>query len=173
MADIVTLDGRRITSKGITSGSNFRVPPLAEAPCRFGSAGQAMAAQPQDLQQQVHCFPMSASNHQGHSASQLVTAHQASPWTIQLMCRAAQCHGMQQDLAPAVSSMPTVLVCLHAVLFCTCCVEVCSMIGLVCDDAAVRLLMQEAVLEALVDALQHHQEAQEVLEAAQQVRHTA
>lgn len=78
MADIVTLDGRRITSKGITSGSNFRVPPLAEAPCRFGSAGQATSAQPQDLQQ------------------------------------------------------------------------------------------QEAVLEALVDALQHHQEAQEVLEAAQQ-----
>jgi len=33
--------------------------------------------------------------------------------------------------------------------------------------------MQEAVLEALVHALQHHQEAQEVLEAAQQVRQTA
>ncbi|KAL0055143.1 hypothetical protein WJX82_007626 [Trebouxia sp. C0006] len=78
MADIVTLDGRRITSKGITSGSNFRVPPLAEAPCCFGSAGQAMAAQPQDLQK------------------------------------------------------------------------------------------QEAVLEGLIDALQQHQEAQEVLEAAQQ-----
>ena len=63
MADIVTLDGRRITSKGITSGSNFRVPPLADAPCCFGSAGQATAAQPQDLQQQVHCFSMSASIH--------------------------------------------------------------------------------------------------------------
>ncbi len=75
MADIVTLDGRRITSKGITSGSNFRVPPLSEAPCCFGSAGQATAAQPQDLQQQVHCFSMSASNHQGQRASQLVTAH--------------------------------------------------------------------------------------------------
>ncbi len=48
------------------------------------------------------------------------------------------------------------------------------MMGLMCiDAAAVWPLMQEAVLEALVDALQHHQEAQEVLEAAQQVRHTA
>ena len=80
---------------------------------------------------------------------------------------------MQQDFAPAVSSLPTGLLCLDAALCCTCCVEVCSMIGLPCDDAAVRPLMQEAVLEALVDALQHHQEAQEVLEAAQQVRHTA
>ena len=46
------------------------------------------------------------------------------------------------------------------------------MMGLMCVDAAVWPL-QEAVLEALVDALQHHQEAQEVVEAAQQVRHTA
>ena len=50
--------------------------------------------------------------------------------------------------------------------------QVSSMMGLMCVDAAVWPL-QEAVLEALVDALQHHQEAQEVLEAAQQVRHTA
>ena len=41
------------------------------------------------------------------------------------------------------------------------------------DAAAVWALMQAAVLEALVDALQHHQEAQEVLEAAQQVIPTA
>ena len=48
------------------------------------------------------------------------------------------------------------------------------MIGLMCvDAAAVWPLMQEAMLEGLIDALQQHQEAQEVLEAAQQVRHTA
>ncbi len=47
------------------------------------------------------------------------------------------------------------------------------MVGLTCFDAVGWPLMQEAVLEALVDALQHHQEAQEVLEAAQQVRQTA
>ncbi|KAL3136848.1 hypothetical protein ABBQ38_005556 [Trebouxia sp. C0009 RCD-2024] len=42
MADLVCLDGKRITSKGITSGSNsFRVTPLAEAPCCFGSSAQA------------------------------------------------------------------------------------------------------------------------------------
>jgi len=114
MADIVTLDGRRITSKGITSGSNFRVPPLAEAPCCFGSAGQAMAAQPQDLQKQVHCFCMSASKHQGQSIYELVTAHTSPPWTMQLMCRAAECCGMQQAPAFAVSSLLIHLVCLDA-----------------------------------------------------------
>ena len=114
MADIVTLDGRRITSKGITSGSNFRVPPLAEAPCCFGSAGQATADQHQDLQQQVHCFCMSASNHQGQSASQLVTALTYSPWSVQRMCRAAECCGMQRAPAFAVSSLLIRLVCLDA-----------------------------------------------------------
>ncbi len=53
MADMVTLDGRRITSKGITSGAGFRVPPLADATCRFGSTGHAQAPNPEDLQQQV------------------------------------------------------------------------------------------------------------------------
>ena len=53
MADLVTLDGRRITSKGITSGSGFRVPPLPDAPCCFGTAGHALPANPEDLQQQV------------------------------------------------------------------------------------------------------------------------
>ena len=36
--DILTLDRRRLTGKGIVSGSSFRVPPLAEAAYRFGSA---------------------------------------------------------------------------------------------------------------------------------------
>ena len=90
------------------------------------------------------------------------------------MCRAAECHGMQQAFAFAVSSLLIRLVCLDAAAFCTCCGVVCSMVGLMCvDAAAIWPLMQEAVLEALVDALQHHQEAQEVLEAAQQVRHKA
>ena len=54
MADLVCLDGRRITSKGITSGSNsFRVTPLAEAVCCFGSSAQAGAATADGLQQQV------------------------------------------------------------------------------------------------------------------------
>lgn len=53
MADVVTLDGRRITSKGITSGSNFRVPPLAEAACCFGSAGCSKPVDPEHAQQQV------------------------------------------------------------------------------------------------------------------------
>ena len=35
--DIVTLDLRKITSKGITVGSSFHVAELAQAPCRFGS----------------------------------------------------------------------------------------------------------------------------------------
>ena len=61
MADLVCLDGRRITSKGITSGSNsFRVTALAEAACCFGSSAQAEAANTDGLQQQVwyqilHC----------------------------------------------------------------------------------------------------------------------
>ena len=54
MADMVCLDGRRITSKGITSGSNsFRVTPLAESSCCFGSTGQAEANGTDGLQQQV------------------------------------------------------------------------------------------------------------------------
>lgn len=35
--DIITLDLRKITSKGITVGSSFHVAELAQAPCRFGS----------------------------------------------------------------------------------------------------------------------------------------
>ncbi|KAK9843600.1 hypothetical protein WJX84_002029 [Apatococcus fuscideae] len=35
--DIVTLDLRKITSKGITVGTSFHVAELAQAPCRFGS----------------------------------------------------------------------------------------------------------------------------------------
>lgn len=35
--DILTLDLKRISSKGVISGSNFRVPPLADATIRFGS----------------------------------------------------------------------------------------------------------------------------------------
>ena len=38
MADCLTLDLRRLTSKGIVSGSSFRAPPLAELALRFGSA---------------------------------------------------------------------------------------------------------------------------------------
>ena len=54
MADLVCLDGRRITSKGITSGSNsFRVTALAEAVSCFGSSAQAEAATADGLQQQV------------------------------------------------------------------------------------------------------------------------
>ena len=54
MADLVCLDGRRITSKGITSGTNsFRVTALSEAVCCFGSSAQAGAAGADDLQQQV------------------------------------------------------------------------------------------------------------------------
>lgn len=53
MSDVVSLDGGRISSKGITSGSGFRVAPLAEAPCRFGSSHQAQAVDPAQLQQQV------------------------------------------------------------------------------------------------------------------------
>lgn len=54
MADLVCLDGRRITSKGITSGSNsFRVTALAEATHCFGSSAQAEAANADGLQQQV------------------------------------------------------------------------------------------------------------------------
>lgn len=37
MADIITLDLRRISGKGIISGASFRVPPLADASVRFGS----------------------------------------------------------------------------------------------------------------------------------------
>ena len=37
--DIVTLDGRRITSKGIVSGSSFVVTPVDRAPWRFGVGG--------------------------------------------------------------------------------------------------------------------------------------
>ena len=54
MADVISLDGGRISSKGITSGSGFRVAPLAEAPSRFGSSAPEQAANPADLQQQVH-----------------------------------------------------------------------------------------------------------------------
>eukprot|EP00884_Botryococcus_braunii_P005311 jgi/Botrbrau1/14781/Bobra.0284s0014.2 len=36
--DIVTLDGKRITSKGIVSGSTFEVPPVETAMWRFGSS---------------------------------------------------------------------------------------------------------------------------------------
>ena len=53
MADLVCLDGRRITSKGITSGSTFRVAPLADAPCCFGSTSQAQATAVDELQHQV------------------------------------------------------------------------------------------------------------------------
>lgn len=53
MADVISLDGGRISSKGITSGSGFRVAPLAEAPSRFGSSAPSQAANPADLQQQV------------------------------------------------------------------------------------------------------------------------
>ncbi len=37
VGDIITLDMRKITSKGITVGSSFYVPELAHASCRFGS----------------------------------------------------------------------------------------------------------------------------------------
>ena len=63
MADIVTLDGRRITAKGITSGASFRVPPLSDAPCCFGSSTQAAAANAQDMQQQVCCCSSSNLDH--------------------------------------------------------------------------------------------------------------
>lgn len=54
MADLVCLDGRRITSKGITSGTNsFRVTALSEAACCFGSSAQAEAANADDIRQQV------------------------------------------------------------------------------------------------------------------------
>ena len=35
--DIVSLDGGRVSSKGVTSGSSFAVPPAASVPWRFGS----------------------------------------------------------------------------------------------------------------------------------------
>ncbi len=93
---------------------------------------------------------------------------------MRLMCRAAECHGVQQAFAVAVLSLLIGLVCLDAALVCTCCVAVCFMVGLICTDAAaVWPLVQEAVLEGLIDTLQQQQEAQEVLEAAQHVRHTA
>lgn len=38
-SDMITLDGRRITGRGIVSGSNFHVPPLDRADWRFGSRG--------------------------------------------------------------------------------------------------------------------------------------
>ena len=37
--DIVTLDGRRVTSKGIVSGASFAVVPADRAPWRFGAGG--------------------------------------------------------------------------------------------------------------------------------------
>lgn len=39
VSDIVTLDCRRITGRGIVSGSGFNVPPLERAEWRFGSLG--------------------------------------------------------------------------------------------------------------------------------------
>ena len=54
MSDVVSLDGGRISGKGITSGSNYRVAPLAEAAYRFGSNAQAQIADPMQLQQQVN-----------------------------------------------------------------------------------------------------------------------
>lgn len=44
MADCLTLDLRRITGKGIVSGSSFRPPPLAELSHRFGSAPRGDSA---------------------------------------------------------------------------------------------------------------------------------
>ena len=38
MSDCLTLDLRRITSKGIVSGSSFAPPPLAQLSHRFGAA---------------------------------------------------------------------------------------------------------------------------------------
>lgn len=37
MSDMVTLDMRRITGKGIISGASFRVPTLEDNTYRFGS----------------------------------------------------------------------------------------------------------------------------------------
>lgn len=101
MADIVTLDGRRITSKGITSGSNFRVPPLAEAPCCFGSAGQATVAQPQDLQQQVLCF--------FHVCKQTLRLKRTT------ICHSSHILSLVHMLGSCMSG--------HAVGFCICCIE--------------------------------------------------
>lgn len=36
-ADIVTLDGSKLSGRGVVVGSNFRVCPIQEAPFRFGS----------------------------------------------------------------------------------------------------------------------------------------
>uniref|UniRef100_A0A1D2ABE5 SMCHD1 ribosomal S5 domain-containing protein n=1 Tax=Auxenochlorella protothecoides TaxID=3075 RepID=A0A1D2ABE5_AUXPR len=45
VSDIVTLDCRRITGRGIVSGSGFNVPPLERAEWRFGSLGGGQEAQ--------------------------------------------------------------------------------------------------------------------------------
>ena len=45
LADLVTLDLKRISGKGIISGASFRVPSLADATIRFGSTPVEQASQ--------------------------------------------------------------------------------------------------------------------------------
>ena len=45
LADLVTLDLKRISGKGIISGASFRVPNLADATIRFGSTPVEQASQ--------------------------------------------------------------------------------------------------------------------------------
>ena len=45
LADLVTLDLKRISGKGIISGASFRVPILADATIRFGSTPVEQASQ--------------------------------------------------------------------------------------------------------------------------------
>ena len=54
IGDMITLDFRKITGKGITLGSSFHVAELAHASCRFGSTcADAHATQVNMAQHQV------------------------------------------------------------------------------------------------------------------------
>lgn len=53
IGDLYTLDGRRMSGRGVISGSNHRVYELEDAPCRFGSVPAGQSAATQALTQQA------------------------------------------------------------------------------------------------------------------------
>lgn len=51
LADIVTLCGNKLSGRGVVLGSGFKVMPIEQAPCRFGTIpkGQQVRQQPPQL----------------------------------------------------------------------------------------------------------------------------